>query len=190
MPGTLTNPSAHDSTDTSGETVLPRDLPAREGEEVWAIQVPGTVVLRVTTFNRFGQAVEGSMSVGPNRTGTQFRIKTEDREENQARCMEPALDPFLNGMLVRIDSDQQSDPRTKSADAMTTEDLLNVYDLDGDKFEARVQKMGELPLRRLAEVGESMDCSHRQINYVRELIAARYTKGGPQTTLEHGERLS
>jgi len=190
MPDTITNPSAHDATDTSGETVRPRDLPAREGEEVWAIQVPGAVTLRVTTFNRFGQAVEGAMTVGPNRSGQQFRIKTEDREENQAICMSPEHDPFLNGMLVRVDADQQQDPRTASKDALTTESLLDIFDLEGKAFEAKVRSLGELPLRRLADVGESMDASHRQINFVRELIAERYTKGGPQTTLEHGERLS
>ena len=190
MPDMLTSPSAHDSTDTAGETVRPRNLPARDGEEVWAIQVPGAVTLRVTTFNRFGQAVEGQMTVGPNRTGQQFRLKTEDREENQARCMDPEHDPFRNGMLVRVDADQQADENTASTDALTTEQLLEIYDLEGATFETRVRALGELPLRRLAEVGESMDCSHRQITFVRELIAERYTKGGPQHTLEHGERLS
>jgi hypothetical protein len=191
MPGTMTSPNDHDATDTTTDVVRPRvAMPSRDGEEIWAIQVPGSVSLAVTTFNRFGQAVEGRMVVGPNRTGTEFKIKVEDREENQARCVDPDLDPFRNGMLVRVDADQQADPLTKSEDALSTEQLLDIYDLEGKKFEARVQKLGELPLRRLAEVGESMDCSHRQILFVRELIAERYTKGGPQTTLEHGERLS
>jgi len=158
-------------------------------EEIWAIQVQGSVSLRVTQFNRFGQPVEASLVIGPNRAGQQFRIQTVDREENQARCMEPAHDPFLNGMLVRIDADQQQDPSTASTDAMSTEQLLEIYDLDKDAFKVRVESLGELPLRRLAEVGESMDCSHLQIALVRDLIAERYSKGGPQATMDAEDHL-
>jgi hypothetical protein len=191
MPTTMTNPAAPDSTETTGERVLPNlDTKPRDGEEVWAIQVQGAVSLRITTFNRFGQAVEGLMTIGPNRAGTQFRLKVEDREENQARCVGPEFDPFRNGMLVRIDADQQQDPQTASTDALTTEQLLDIYELPTAKFEARVRSLGEMPLRRLADVGESMDCSHRQIGFVRDLIAERYTKGGPQKTMESGEPLS
>jgi hypothetical protein len=153
-------------------------------EEVWAIQVPGSVSLRVTQFNRFGQPVEASLVMGPNRAGQQFRIKTEDREENQARCMDKQFDPFLNGMLVRIDADQQQDPETASTDALSTENLVGIYDIaDRAAFETRVQALGELPLRRLAEVGVAMDCSHLQITFVNDLILERYSKGGPQATL-------
>ena len=153
-------------------------------EEVWAIQVAGSVSLRVTQNNRFGQAMEAIMVMGPDRMGQQFRIKSVDREENQARCMSKEHDPFLNGMLVRIDADQQQDPETASTDALTTEQLLEIYDLDREAFKARVESLGELPLRRLAEVGVSMDCSHLQITFVNDLIAERYSKGGPQTTME------
>ena len=159
-------------------------------EEVWAIQVPGSVSLRVTQFNRFGQPTEAIMVMGPNRAGQQFRIKSVDREENQARCMAPEGDPFLNGMLVRIDADQQGVPETASTDALSTEQLLEIYDLDGEHFQSRVQALGELPLRRLAEVGVTMDCSHLQITFVNDLIAERYSLGGPQSTMDAGERLS
>jgi hypothetical protein len=157
-------------------------------EEVWAIQVPGRVSLRVTQFNRFGQPVEAILVMGPNRAGQQFRIKTVDREENQARCMAVDNDPFRNGMLVRIDADQQGVPETHSGDALTTEQLLEIYDLATQRsFEKRVKALGEVPLRRLAEVGESMDCSHLQIEFVRGLLDERYSRGGPQATLDVGE---
>lgn len=159
-------------------------------EEVWAIQVAGKVSLRVTQNNRFGQPMDATLVVGPNRAGQQFRISTLDREENQARCMTVDHDPFRNGMLVRIDVDQQSIESTASTDALSTEQLLDVYELDGKAFKDRVEAFGELPLRRLAEVGESMDCSHRQITLVRDLIEERYSKGGPQTTMDAGERMS
>lgn len=159
-------------------------------EEVWAIQVPGSVSLRVTQNNRLGAIVEASLVIGPNRAGQQFRIQTSDREENQAAAVSREHDPFLNGMLVRIDQDQQLDPITKSGNALSTEQLLDVYELTGDEFKERVQALGELALRRLAEVGESMDCSHLQIGFVRDLIQERYAKGGPQTTMDEGERMS
>lgn len=171
---------------------VPPQTKAREGEEVWAVQVPGAIHLKTTSHNRFGQTVEAEMAIGPNRVGHHFRIKTVDREENQARCYDPKLDPFRNGMLVRIDGDQQADPATASPDALGTEELLDIFDLELEDFKARVQDLGEVTLRRLAEVGEAMDCSHKQITYVRDLIEERYTKGGPQASLtaEQGERLS
>lgn len=159
-------------------------------EEVWAIQVAGKVSLRVTQNNRFGQPMDATLAMGPNRQGQQFRISTLDREENQARCMTRDHDPFLNGMLVRIDANQQDTPATASSDALSTEQLLDVYELEPKAFKQRVEAFSELPLRRLAEVGESMDCSHLQITLVRDLIAERYSKGGPQTTMDAGERMS
>lgn len=159
-------------------------------EEVWAIQVPGSVSLRVTQHNRFGQTVEANLVMGPNRQGQHFRIQVVDREENQARCMTRELDPFLNGMLVRTDADQQSVETTVSTDALSTEQLLDIYELSNAAFKKRVEALGELPLRRLAEVGESMDCSHLQITMVRDLIVERYSVGGPQATMDLGERMS
>lgn len=159
-------------------------------EEVWAIQVPGSISLRVTQFNRFGQAIEASLVMGPNRQGQQFRIQTVDREENQARCMSRDQDPFLNGMLIRTDADQQGIAATVSTDALSTEQLLDIFELSTAAFKKRVKELGELPLRRLAEVGESMDCSHLQITFIRDLIGERYAKGGPQSTMDVGERMS
>lgn len=168
-------------------------LKAGEGEEIWAIQVPGTVNLRILTPNRFGQMVDGEMSFGPNRQGQQFKLKTIDREENQTRCVDPKLDPFLNGMLTRVDADQQADPNTVSLNALSTEDILNIFDLTHDKFAARIESLGEVVLRRMIEVGLSMDVSHRQIRLLEETVQERFSVGGgPQATLytETGERLS
>lgn len=178
------------------EKVRPDYVPVttkpREGEEVWSIQVPGAVHLMVTKNNRHGQAVDARMAIGPNRQGTHFRIKADDRRENQAMCLNPGQDPFRNGMLVRVDGNQQADPETASTDALTTEQLLELFDLDPKDFEARAAAMGEVTLRRMAEVGEAMDVSHKQITYLRELISTRFARGGPQSKLNSadGERLS
>jgi hypothetical protein len=177
-----------DQTDTAASRVWPQfvkpGLKAGAGEEIWLIEVPGTIHLRVLITNRFGQLVEGELSYGPNRQGQQFKLKTVDREENQSRCMNPALDPFLNGMLTRVDADQQDDPSTASADALTTEGILDAFDLPMTQFTANVEKWGEVVMRRMVEIGISMDVGHKKIALLEEALRDRYTvTGGPQTTL-------
>ena len=190
-------PSDLDATDVQAPTTrthyLKPGMKAGEGEEIWTIQVPGTVHLRVLIPNRFGQMVDSEMSMGPGRQGHQFKLKTLDREENQSRCADPGLDPFLNGMLVRVDADQQDNPETASKDALSTEDILDIFDLSTEKFAVRIADLGEVVMRRMIEVGMSMDVSHRQIAILEESIQERFTVGGgPQASLydPQGERLS
>lgn len=189
-----TDPDATEVQPTQTRTdYIKPGMKAKEGEEIWAITVPGTVHLRILTPNRFGQMVDSEMSMGPGRAGQQFRLKTIDREENQVRCVEPGLDPFLNGMLVRIDADQQADPSTASKDALSTQDLLDIFDLPNDRFAVRIADLGEVVTRRMIEVGLSMDVSHRQIKMLEEGIQERFSvMGGPQASLYSvkGERLT
>jgi len=160
--------------------------------EVWAVQTPGLIYLRTTVPNRMGQLVDAEISIGPNRQGGQFKISTIDREENQARCADPAADVFRNGMLARLDADQQADPQTASVNAITAEDILDIFDLDQAGFEARVQELSEVPLRRMVDLGQAMDVSHRRLEYLTELIATRYSvaKSQPSIVGNTAERLS
>lgn len=174
----------------------PTTFAPKEGEEVWEIAVDGALYLRVTAYNRFGQMVEDEMMVGPKKRGHQFRIRSEDREENQRRCASPQVDPFRNGMLVRRDADQNEDPDTASPQALTTEQLMDLLDdTHIESFKRTCEALDEVPLRRLLDLGRNLDASHKQIDFLEALILDRYGKGQVQpSTLENrdpkaGERL-
>lgn len=167
-----------------------RDLAAR-GFEVWQMQIPGTIHLRTMVPNRFGQLVEDTLTVGPNRVGHQFRISHEDREDNQQHVADSAYDPFRNGILARIDVDQQTVPETASINALTTEQILEIFDLTQDTFEEEIKRYAEIPLRRMIDVGERMDVSHRKIDAISRLVDERYSvaKSQPSMTSGKAERL-
>lgn len=171
---------------TETETHHRPDLKPR-GQEVWAIQIPGLVHLRVLAPSRLGVLVEGELSIGPNQVGRQFRIATEDREDNQARVADSAYDPFKNGILIRIDQDQQLDPDTASRQALTTEAILDLFDLPQAAFEAAAAGFGEIPLRRMVDIGTSMDVSHRKIDFVSTLIDERYSVAKSQPSMTSGK---
>lgn len=154
--------------------------PRTENEEIWEVQVSGTIYLQVTTHNRYGQPMQSDLALGPNRVGHQFRITTEDRIWNQERVQDAQHDPFTNGMLVRCDADQSQDEDTASEHAVSAADLQQVFELHGKAFENAVQKFNEVVLRRLYDLGDALDATHKQQDYLAELIKERYGKGGPQ----------
>jgi hypothetical protein len=189
----MTSPATDTSVPQARAELVGPDLKAREGEEIWTIQVNGQIFLVVTQQNRHGGLVDADMKLGPNWAGRSFRIKTEDREDNQARCMNPDLDPFLNGMLIRRDADQQANPATASSDALTTEKLIEIFELDLKMFADKVEPLGEVPTRKLIEMGEALDlASLKQMEILKDKVARKYSVGGPQVSLtaDQGERLS
>jgi hypothetical protein len=148
-------------------------LLVREGEEVWEITVPGTVWVEVT--NDRGKSVP--LRVG-GRPGARLRISAEDRELTQERIVDRELDPFVNGMLVRVDADQQQVEKTRSDDALTTEDLLKIFATQGKKFQTTVDGLGEVTVRRMWEMAEDVDATASQINYLKDSIERRWPIGG------------
>lgn len=174
-----------------GLTPQQQNLSPREGMESWVMQLDSVVCLETTGYNRYGQPTSKEMKIGPLRRGFEFQISTADREDNQRNVMDPRQDPFRNGTFVRTDRSQDTDPNTASKDALTTEALIDICDLQQPAFEARVQELGEVPLRRLAEMAESMDIGYQKVRYVQDYVADRFASGGPQKSLDgEGEKLS
>lgn len=163
--------------------------PRSENEEIWEVQVPGTIYLTVTTHNHFGQPQMSDLALGPNKIGHQFRISSEDRVYNQTRVQDSQHDPFTNGMLTRCDADQQQDEDTASDQAFSAADLMLIFEDHGAVFQAKVAKLSELNVRRLFDLGSSMDASHKQMSFLEELIQEKYTRGRPQD-LENAVSLS
>lgn len=145
----------------------------REGEEIWEITVPGAVWVEVT--NDRGKAVP--LKVG-GRPGARLRISSEDRQLAQERIVDRQFDPFVNGMLTRVDADQQLDEDTRSDDALTTEDLMKLFAKNGRAFQAAVDKLGEVTVRRMYEMAEDVDATTSQTNYLKEQIETRWPVGG------------
>ncbi len=154
-----------------------QELLTREGEEIWEITVPGTVWVEVT--NDRGKPIP--LKVG-GRPGARLRISTEDRIITQERIVDRELDPFVNGMLTRLDADQQLDEKTASPDALTTEDLLAIFAKNGKAFQNAVDKLNQTSVRRMKEMAESVDATASQMNYLNEQLEARWPLGGDTKT--------
>lgn len=142
--------------------------------ETWEITTEGRVWLQVTTFTRHGQPQDKDVSLGPKKPGQKLKISQADRERNQENVADPQFDPFRNGLLVRVDADQQSNPMTASTDAVTTVDLMAIYELKGSEFMAAVEALGQVPIRRLQEMSEAVDATTSQVAMIEQVIEERW----------------
>lgn len=158
-------------------------LQPRDGMEVWQMQIPGTIILNVLKPNRLGQQVAERLVIGPNQVGFQFHLAPSDRDENQRAVRDPNGDPFRNGMLVRVDKDQQQDPNTASKDALSDEELMDICDMRQAEFEAAVSNLGEVSVRRTLAIATQLDVSHKKVSFLEEHIRERFAVGGPQPSL-------
>lgn len=161
----------------AGRTRTTHTPRAREGEEIWETTTPGTVWVTVTD----DRGKEKDISVG-GQPGQRLRIKSLDREIVQDRILDDASDPFTNGLLKRVDADQNLDEATASDQALTTEDLEAIFLKTGNAFQAAVRKLNELNVRRLREVAEALDAKASQISFLDEHIEANYRQGGDTPT--------
>ncbi len=148
--------------------------------ETWEITTEGRVWLTVTAFTRHGQPQDKDVSLGPKKIGQKLKISVADRERNQENVTDPKFDPFVNGLLVRVDGDQQAVKATQSTDALSTADLMSLYELRGDEFQAAVEALGQVPIRRLREMAEAVDATASQIRILDDVIQERYRKAASQ----------
>jgi hypothetical protein len=150
---------------------------ARPGEEIWETLVPGRIW--VTTTDDRGKTKD--TSVGPQ-VGSRLRIKSLDREVAQDSILDDASDPFTNGFLKRVDADQNLDELTASEQALTTEELVELFSKTGNAFQAGVRRLNELNVRRLREMAEALDAKASQISFLDSHIEENYRGGGDTPT--------
>jgi hypothetical protein len=161
--------------------------------ETWEMRVDGTIYLNVLKATRFGQVIESQMKVGPRRKGHRFEISTDDRRDNQRNIVTAEQDPFRNGMLTRVDANQQAEPETQSEAVLTPEEELAILDLPEDEFRAKVAGLPEVPVRNIRSVAEAAGASHSKVTWLDDHIRERFQPGGPQESLTSdtkSERLS
>lgn len=148
--------------------------------ETWEITTEGRVWFQTTTYNRFGQPQDKDVSLGPKKMGARIKISQADRERNQEMAQSPEFDAFTNGLLVRVDADQNANPKTASTDALSTADLLAIYEKRDAAFREAVEALGQVPIRRLREMAEAVDASMSQVAILDEVIEERYRKSSSQ----------
>lgn len=150
---------------------------AREGEEIWETTTDGTVWV-MTTDDR---GKDKPVSVG-GKVGQRLRIKSLDREICQDTVLDDASDPFTNGLLKRVDADQNTDERTASQQALSTEELMAIFEKTGNAFQSSVRRLNELNVRRLREAADALDAKASQLSFLDEHIATNYKGGGDTPT--------
>ncbi len=139
------------------------DVKAREGEEVWETTTEATSWFKVTD----DRGRERSVSVG-GKVGARLRITTIDREINQDLAMY-GNDAFSNGLLRRVD-----DTTTNSVDALTDRELSIGFSKNGRAFQAFVDKLNELNVRRMRAMADEIDGSVAQVAYLDKVIREKY----------------
>lgn len=127
------------------------DAPKIEGKETWEVQTGGTVYVESLI-----DPVRGlSKTLKASGKGARLRISTMDRKLAQERTRDEKHDPFRNGLMLRIDEDQQEDPETASPSAMSDEGLKKLFALKQQaRFRAAIGDLSEISLRRLKALAE------------------------------------
>jgi hypothetical protein len=154
-------------------------------EEVWEMQTGGRVWVETTLDKSRGttkmKSVKGK--------GSRLRIDVEDRKLAQERVRDPRHDPFTNGLLVRIDANQQEEETTKSESAKTDEELLAVFKVKAQaKFRAALEDFTEIALRRLVHLAEenSDTVTANQLAIVKETCEAKFGVNRGKTPIDGG----
>ncbi len=143
------------------------DVKARDGEEIWETTTESTSWFKVTD----DRGRERSISVG-GKLGARLRISSIDREINQDLVMH-GNDPFTNGMLRRLD-----DTSANSPDTFTDRELAVGFSKNGKAFQAFVDKLNELNVRRMKGMAGSFDATVAQVEYLDRVIKDKFRVEG------------
>jgi hypothetical protein len=142
---------------------ITKDLKAREGEEIWETTTETTSWFRATD----DRGRERSVSVG-GKVGARLRISTIDREINQDLAMHGG-DPFSNGLLRRVD-----DTSANNADTLTNQQLMVGFSKNGRAFQAFVEKLTELNVRRMRTLANEIDATVAQVAHLDQVIKDKF----------------
>lgn len=116
--------------------------------------------------------------------GFRVRITQRDREASGAKFFESHRDPFLNGTLKRVDIPDEKIveviPEYDVEQALSDTQLLAMFTSNGNAFRAKVSKLNERNVFRLADLadGNKEGVSTAQLAFLTEHIAENYRPGG------------
>ena len=143
--------------------------------EIWELTLPGRVTMTVTGARGRPQQISAAGK------GQRLRCSTEDRIITEEGIRNPELNPFRNGMLVRVDKGEGHEP---SPEELSDDDMRAIFDLDQADFQATVSALGEVNVRRLKAMFEEVDASKSEIDYVNALIEEKWRIGGAMPSYE------
>lgn len=142
-------------------------------EEIWETTGFGMIYVKVSGVD----GKERSLGVG-GKPGQKLRISEYDRMRNQEVVMDEKADVFTNGMLLRVDADQNDDPMTKTDQVLTAEDIVEIFGLTGKSFTERVDQLNEYNARRLLAEAETLDATNSQIQALKAMVETKWRIGG------------
>lgn len=149
----------------------------RSDIETWKVNIPGKVGVLV-----FDPALKNyrQQRVSGTKGSPIVRLTVEDRQYNQAMIRDSKLDPFTNGMLVRLEAD--GDVADESSEH--TDDHLSqlLAKRKKETFIDAVSELDELHARKLRELAE-VDGKNWQIEALDEHLE-QYRPGGTQTIMQ------
>lgn len=160
-------------------TTAPRLVRTKEGEEAWETTTGATIYLGIT--NPRGHSKVKKFGGKP---GSRVRISTTDREINQDAITNEDSDPFSNGLLKRLDKDQNEDESTATDQALDTEELMALFGKSGNAFQSAVRALNERNVRRLRAIAEDVDASASQISFLDEHITEHYRIEGSRESYD------
>jgi len=145
---------------------------ARVPEEVWTNQTDSSVWVEVTDH----KGAPRSRSVSGK--GMILRITADDRLLAQEKVLDPRNDPFVNGMLLRKDAEQDSNPQTRSPNALSDGELAAAFELDDGDFEDFIRETTEVNARRLKAMVNDINAGARHVDILTRVIEDLYAVGG------------
>lgn len=146
--------------------------------ETWETTTAGGVWIYTVS----DQGVEKKRRIkGPS--GTQFKVKTRDREYHSDHFVDPKRDPFLNGTFKHVGAPagKPNPPEGyDEAQALSDADLHELFkSKSGNAFQAAVKKLDERNVRRMAAMVEEGDlASVAQANFLQKYIEMTFRAGG------------
>lgn len=141
----------------------------REGEEVWESTTPSQVWMEI------GLPDKTTKMITAHGVGARLRLQTADRQIYQERLERKEHDVFTNGLLVRVDADQQEDEDTTSPSAVTDEALMKLFNLKQiARFRNAIDELSEISLRRLVTLAKSSDIGTKQQEALKEMWDSKF----------------
>lgn len=140
-------------------------------EEVWETTGQGWVHVRVTGVDGKPRSIKAG-----GRPGQKLRLSEYDRLMNEERVLDDRVNPFSNGMLLKvspIDEDAPFNPNHLSVDAM-----VELFTVTGPEFNTRVDELNEYNVRRLIEACDELDATNSQVQYLAKVLAQKWPIGG------------
>jgi hypothetical protein len=139
-----------------------------EGIETW--QKTSAQNVWLTRFDRHGNPKAYRVA---GEEGARVQVKTDDREFMQQKAPNG---PFTNGMLKRVDADQNADPETASVNALTSDELKLIFRKKGPPFTKAVGELDERNVRRMRDMCDDVDASASQLKALQDRIDNEFTK--------------